>query len=63
MESLVNSLKFCKDCKYFKPNGAKCKIFIRVNLANNKYEEYPAILARPDPKMCGEDAKFFKSKK
>jgi len=49
----MESFKFCKDCKYFVPNGAKCQAF----------KNLPAIVVRPDPKLCGESAKFFKPKK
>jgi hypothetical protein len=47
-------LKFCKDCKYFIKNGAKCNAFKNKPLA---------IIVRPDPNKCGENAKFFKPKK
>ena len=46
----MESLKFCKDCKFFIQNGAKCNAF---------ENSPPAIKVRPDPKKCGEDAKFF----
>lgn len=49
----MESPKFCKDCKYFVPNGAKCRAF----------KNLPAIVVRPDPKRCGESAKLFKPKK
>lgn len=50
----MESLKFCKDCKFFIQNGAKCKAF---------ENSPPAIKVRPDPKKCGENAKFFTPKK
>ena len=54
MNMKVESLKFCKDCKYFNPIGAKCNAFKNFP---------PAIKVRPDPKKCGENAKFFRPKK
>lgn len=53
--------KFCKDCKNFKPYGSKCKLFVKRDLVSGKIEEYPASVARDDPKMCGNSAKYFEN--
>ena len=53
--------KFCKDCRYFNSYGSKCKMFSKRDLVNGKIETYPASIARSDDKMCGTDAKFYKS--
>jgi hypothetical protein len=36
-------------------------MFSKRDLVNGKIETYPASIARSDDKMCGTDAKFYKS--
>jgi hypothetical protein len=34
-------------------------MFVKRDLVNGKVEEYAASVARDDPQMCGNDAKFY----
>jgi hypothetical protein len=56
-----DNLKFCKDCRFFNAYGSKCKMFVKRDLVSGKVETYPAVVARSDDKMCGEDAKLYDS--
>ena len=55
----INTLKICKNCKFFIANTKECKYINNINLVTGqKTFEYATIMRNND---CGPDAKYFES--
>ena len=57
----INTLKICKNCKFFIANTKECKYINNINLVTDqKTFEYASIMRNNE---CGKDAKYFEENK
>jgi hypothetical protein len=59
-EKSIQSVKLCKNCRYFVSSGQRCKLFGNVNVVDGSVQYNYAHIERTDQYgKCGIDAKYW----
>ena len=53
-----DSIKICKDCRYYIPKEKKCALYGSIDIASGEADFLHAVVARSD-EYCGKEARYF----